>query len=80
MRVVFAGTPEVALPALDAVAASGHDLVGVVTRPDAPAGRGRKLVASPVAQRADELGVPVLKPGHPRDPEFQQALRALAPD
>ena len=80
MRVVFAGTPEVALPALDAIAASAHELVGVVTRPDAPAGRGRKLVASPVAQRAEELGVPVLKPDHPRDPDFQQALRDLAPD
>ena len=80
MRVVFAGTPEVALPALDAIADSRHELVGVVTRPDAPAGRGRKLVASPVAQRADELGVPVLKPEHPRDPEFQEALRALRPD
>ncbi|MDP3968327.1 MAG: methionyl-tRNA formyltransferase, partial [Nocardioides sp.] len=80
MRVVFAGTPEVALPALEAVHASSHDLVGVVTRPDAPAGRGRKLVASPVAQRAEELGIPVLKPEHPRDPEFQEALRALAPD
>ena len=80
MRVVFAGTPEVALPALDAVADSRHELVGVVTRPDAPAGRGRKLVASPVAQRAEELGVPVLKPDHPRDPDFQEALRALEPD
>ena len=79
MRVVFAGTPEVALPSLDAVAASSHELVGVVTRPDAAAGRGRRLVASPVAQRAEELGVPVLKPGHPREPEFQEALRALAP-
>ncbi len=80
MRVVFAGTPEVALPALEAVAASAHDLVGVVTRPDAPAGRGRRLVASPVAQRAEELGVPVLKPEHPRDPDFQAALRDLQPD
>jgi methionyl-tRNA formyltransferase len=80
MRVVFAGTPEVAVPSLEAVAASRHDLVGVVTRPDAPAGRGRRLVASPVAQRAEALGVPVLKPEHPRDPEFQAALRALAPD
>ena len=79
MRVVFAGTPEVALPALDAVADSRHELVGVVTRPDAPAGRGRKLVASPVAQRAEDLGVPVLKPDHPRDPDFQEALRALEP-
>ncbi len=80
MRVVFAGTPEVALPALEAVAASRHELVGVVTRPDAPSGRGRRLTASPVGQRAEELGVPVLKPVHPRDPEFQAALRALAPD
>ena len=80
MRVVFAGTPEVALPSLDAIAASTHDLVGVVTRPDAPAGRGRKLTASPVAQRAEALGVPVLKPGRPREPEFLDALRDLAPD
>lgn len=80
LRLVFAGTPEVAVPALDAIAASPHDLVGVVTRPDAPAGRGRKLTPSPVAQRAEELGVPVLKPTHPRDPEFQEALRALEPD
>lgn len=80
MRVVFAGTPEVAVPALNAIAASNHELVGVVTRPDAPAGRGRKLVASPVAQRAEELGVPVLKPTHPRDEDFQAELRALAPD
>jgi methionyl-tRNA formyltransferase len=80
MRVVFAGTPEVAVPALDAIAESRHELVGVVTRPDAPSGRGRKLVASPVAQRAEELGVPVLKPEHPRDPDFQQELVALRPD
>ena len=80
MRLVFAGTPEVAIPALDAVAASRHELVGVVTRPDAPSGRGRKLVASPVALRGEELGVPVLKPAHPRDPEFQAALRELRPD
>jgi methionyl-tRNA formyltransferase len=80
MRVVFAGTPEVAVPALDAIAASRHELVGVVTRPDAPSGRGRRLVASPVAQRAEELGVPVLKPEHPRDPEFQAALAELRPD
>ena len=80
MRVVFAGTPEVAVPALEAVAASRHELVGVVTRPDAPSGRGRRLVASPVAQRAEELGVPVLKPAHPRDPDFQAALADLRPD
>lgn len=80
MRVVFAGTPEVAVPSLDAIVASRHELVGVLTRPDAPAGRGRTLVASPVADRAEQLGVPVLKPAHPRDPDFQEALRELAPD
>ncbi|HEU4567661.1 MAG TPA: methionyl-tRNA formyltransferase, partial [Marmoricola sp.] len=79
MRVVFAGTPEVAVPALDAVAASRHELVGVVTRPDAPSGRGRRLTPSPVGRRAEELGVPVLKPEHPRDPDFQAALRELHP-
>ena len=80
MRVVFAGTPEVALPSLEAFANSRHDLVGVVTRPDAPAGRGRRLAPSPVAAAAAELGVPVLKPDHPRDPAFQEELAALAPD
>ena len=79
MRVVFAGTPEVALPALDAIVASVHELVGVVTRPDAPAGRGRRLTPSPVARRAEELGVPALKPEHPRDADFQAELRALDP-
>ncbi|MGY2874923.1 methionyl-tRNA formyltransferase [Marmoricola sp. URHA0025 HA25] len=82
MRVVFAGTPEVAIPALEAIAASSHELVGVVTRPDAPAGRGRHLVASPVAQWVEERAedVPVLKPAHPRDGDFQTALAALEPD
>ena len=80
MRVAFAGTPEVALPSLDAIAESHHELVAVITRPDAPAGRGRRLVASPVAQRAEQLGIPVLKPDHPRDPGFQAALAALEVD
>ncbi|HET7067424.1 MAG TPA: methionyl-tRNA formyltransferase [Nocardioides sp.] len=80
MRVVFAGTPEAALPSLHAVAVSGHDLVGVVTRPDAPTGRGRRLAGSPVAEAAVALGVPILKPRHPRDADFQAALRELAPD
>jgi len=80
VRIVFAGTPDAALPSLRAVAGSAHELVGVVTRPDAPSGRGRTLTRSPVAEAAVELGVPVLKPEHPRDPEFQESLRALAPD
>ncbi|AUH44072.1 methionyl-tRNA formyltransferase [Streptomyces sp. CMB-StM0423] len=81
MRLVFAGTPEVAVPALDALLASDrHEVVAVVTRPDAPAGRGRRLVASPVAQRAEEAGIEVLKPGRPREPEFLDRLRAIGPD
>lgn len=80
MRLAFAGTPEVALPSLDAIASSDHELVAAITRPDAPTGRGRRLAASPVAQRAEELGIRVLKPGHPRDPEFLQELEALKLD
>lgn len=80
MRVVFAGTPHVALPSLDAVAASRHELVAVITRPDAPAGRGRRLEASPVRARAEELGLPVLTPTSAKDPDFLDALRQLAPD
>ncbi|GAB3140870.1 methionyl-tRNA formyltransferase [Micromonospora sonneratiae] len=80
MRLVFAGTPAVAVPALDAIAASGHELVAVVTRPDAPAGRGRGLVRSPVGAWADERGVEVLTPQRPSEPEFLARLRELAPD
>ncbi|WP_327412878.1 methionyl-tRNA formyltransferase [Streptomyces sp. NBC_01233] len=81
MKLVFAGTPEVAVPALDALIASGrHEVAAVVTRPDAPAGRGRRLVASPVAERAEEAGIEVLKPARPRDPDFQARLREIAPD
>ncbi|WP_422739617.1 methionyl-tRNA formyltransferase [Micromonospora sp. WMMD729] len=80
MRVIFAGTPAVAVPALAAVAASRHELVAVVTRPDAPAGRGRGLSRSPVGAWADEHGVEVLTPARPREPEFLDRLRALAPD
>ncbi|MEV6105493.1 methionyl-tRNA formyltransferase [Streptomyces sp. NPDC051940] len=81
MRLVFAGTPEVAVPSLDALIASQrHEVVAVVTRPDAPAGRGRHLVASPVAERAEEAGIEVLKPRHPRDGDFQARLREIDPD
>ncbi|MCK7625973.1 methionyl-tRNA formyltransferase [Streptomyces sp. RS10V-4] len=81
MRLVFAGTPEVAVPALDALIASDrHEVVAVVTRPDAPAGRGRRLVASPVAERAEEAGIEVLKPAKPRDEDFLARLREIGPD
>ncbi|MGC4938365.1 methionyl-tRNA formyltransferase [Kribbella sp. DT2] len=81
MRLVFAGTPEVSVTALEAIVASGHELVAVVTRPDAPAGRGRKLVASPVAQYAEQLGgIEILKPVKPSDPDFLARLQEIAPD
>ena len=80
MRLVFAGTPEVALPSLDALVASSHEVVAVVTRPDARAGRGRTLVPSPVKERALELGLEVLTPRRPSEPEFLDRLREIAPD
>lgn len=80
MRVVFAGTPEPAVPSLEALLASRHEVVGVVTRPDAPAGRGRTLRPSPVKEVALREGLPVATPRHPRDDDFQQWLRSLAPD
>nr|WP_231747613.1 methionyl-tRNA formyltransferase [Auraticoccus cholistanensis] len=78
--MVFAGTPEVAVPSLDALLSSRHEVVAVVTRPDAPAGRGKRLTPSPVAQRAEAAGLRVLKPEHPRDPAFVAELTGLAPD
>jgi methionyl-tRNA formyltransferase len=80
MRLVFAGTPAVTLPSLEAIAASRHELLAVVTRPDAPAGRGRQLARSPAGAWADEHGIEVLTPQRPREPEFQDRLRELAPD
>lgn len=80
MRIVFAGTPETALPSLRALIASRHEVAAVVTRPDARAGRGRTLVASPVARLADEHGIEVLKPAKPSEPEFLARLREIAPD
>ncbi len=77
---MFAGTPAPALPSLSALLASSHDVVGVVTRPDAPAGRGRGLRPSPVRELAESAGVPVLTPRSPREPAFLDRLRALAPD
>ena len=74
MRIAFAGTPQVAVPALESLVDSHHDVVGVITRPDAASGRGKKLKASEVAVRADELGLPILKPAHPREPDFQAQL------
>lgn len=80
MRIVFAGTPEVALPALQAISDSAHELVAVVTRPDAAQGRSRRLVPSPVASWAQQQGIEVLRPDRPGDSDFVARLTALTPD
>jgi len=80
MRLVFAGTPEVAAVALRALLATRHEVVAVVTRPDAVAGRGHRLTPSPVSAAAQERGIPVLTPAKPSDPEFIATLTGLAPD
>ena len=80
MRLVLAGTPETAVPSLLALLASPHEVVAVVTRPDARAGRGRTLAPSPVKQVALEHGIEVLTPPTPRDPGFLARLAELAPD
>lgn len=80
MRLLFAGTPEAALPALDALLASRHEVAAVLTRPDAPAGRGRPLAPSPVRRRAEEHGLEVLTPRRPSEPAFLQRLQELRPD
>ncbi len=80
MRLVFAGTPVAAVASLEALLDSRHEVAAVVTRPDAPAGRGLKSGPSAVARRAAEAGVEILRPARPRDPEFVARLTELAPD
>ena len=79
MRLVFAGTPAAAVPSLDALLESGHEVAAVITRPDAPAGRGLRLAPSPVARRAEAAGVEVLRPAKPGDQDFLDRLRQIAP-
>lgn len=80
MRLLFAGTPEVAVASLRAMLASDHEVVAVLTRPDAPVGRGRRISRSPVALVADEAGIPVLQPRSLRDPEAVDLITRWAPD
>jgi methionyl-tRNA formyltransferase len=80
MRVLFWGTPRFALPALLALSEEGHDVAGVVTQPDRPAGRGRRLTLSPVKEEALQEGIPVLQPERARGEEFLGQIRALEPD
>lgn len=81
MRIVFAGTPETAVPSLRALIDGGrHEIAAVITRPDAPKGRGRTLHRSPVGEVADAARIPVLTPASGRDPELASALRELDVD
>ena len=80
LRVVFAGTPEFAVPALEALAHSTHSVVAVYTQPDRPAGRGRKLTASAVKTAGLQLGLPIEQPATLKDPGVIQTLAAYAPD
>lgn len=80
LRIAFAGTPEFAVPALDALASSSHTLVGVLTQPDRPAGRGRELRASAVKQRALELGLPIAQPERLKSDADRAALISWRPD
>ncbi len=80
MKVVFYGTPEFALPTLERLIDSSHEVVAVVTQPDRPAGRGRKLTPPPVKVRALEAGLPVIQYKSARDPELLETLRPYAPD
>lgn len=80
MKVLFWGTPDFAVPSLRALDDEGFEIVGVVTQPDRPAGRGRKLTPSPVKQVALQSGFPVLTPDRPRGDDFADSIRALEPD
>ncbi|MBI5304316.1 MAG: methionyl-tRNA formyltransferase [Chloroflexi bacterium] len=79
-RIVFMGTPDFAVPVLDALTRTAHAVVGVFTRPDQPAGRGKQWHSSPIKQLAQERGLAIFQPPTLRKPEFSAPLRELAPD
>ena len=80
MRILFAGTPDTAIPSLHRLIADGHEVAAVLTRAPARAGRRHKVVPSAVHQAAEELGLPVLTPTTLRDEEIQKHIKELAPD
>ena len=80
MRLIYMGTPQFAVPPLQALADAGHKILGVATRMDKPAGRGRALAAPPVKLAAQEMGLNVFQPKRVRDPEFIETLRKISPD
>ena len=80
LRIIYMGTPEFAVPALEKLVAAGWNVIAVITAPDKPQGRGQKLVGSPVKEAAERLEIPVLQPTNLKDPGFQQELKELAAD
>ncbi len=80
LRIIYMGTPEFAVPALEKLVAAGWNVVAVITAPDKPQGRGQKLVGSPVKEAAEKLGLHILQPTNLKNPEFQQELRDLNAD
>ncbi len=80
MKIVYMGTPQFAVPALEALAAAGHRMLGVVTRTDKPAGRGKIVTPPPVKEAAMRLGIPAHQPKRVREPGFVETLRAIGPD
>ena len=80
MRVVFMGTPDFSVGTLRELAKAGHEIVGVISQPDKPKGRGKNLQPTPVKEAAMELGLPVYQPKKVRDPEFIQVMKELNPD
>jgi len=80
MKVVFMGTPDFAVPCLEALVRSGHEVIAAVTQPDKPKGRGGQMAYPPVKETALAHGIPVYQPRRVREEEFQNTLRELAPD
>ncbi len=80
MRVIFMGTPDFATGTLEEIVLAGHEVVGVVTQPDKPKGRGKNLMPTPVKEVAMKYNLPVYQPKKVREPEFVEVLRGLKPD
>ena len=80
MRVIFMGTPDFATGTLEEIVKAGHEVVGVVTQPDKPKGRGKTMMPTPVKETALKYNLPVYQPKKVREPEFVELLRSLKPD
>ena len=80
MRILYMGTPDIAVPTLECIVNAGHEVIGVVTQPDKPKGRGGAVQFPPVKEKALELGIPVYQPRRVREEEFLQVVREMAPD